>query len=215
MEQNLSIPPHKRGRDQFRKYKSVILLLAGFYSLLPLSVRRRKLFRCRGEGKINLVKRYALIKSMAKSCGDNVAIYADTYIMNPQSMALGNNVSIHPMCYLESGNTKDVGISLGSDVSIAHGVTIMATSHNYSDIGIPIKDQGIHISPVVIEDNVWIGAKATILAGVTIKSGCIIGANAVVTHDTEENGVYVGVPARRIKSRKFEVFYEGSVCSRS
>ena len=81
----------------------------------------------------------------------------------------------------------------------------MATSHNFDDVNIPIKDQGVTISPVVIEDNVWIGAKATILAGVTIKSGCVIGANSVVTHDTEENGIYVGAPARKIKSRVTEV----------
>jgi acetyltransferase-like isoleucine patch superfamily enzyme len=153
------------------------------------------------RGKIGLVKRYAIIKALAINCGDNVAVYTGAYIMNPQTMEFGNNVSIHPMCYLESGSKGEVGIKIGNDVSIAHGATIMATSHNFNDVDIPIKDQGVTVSSVVIEDNVWIGAKATILSGVTVKSGCIIGANSVVTHDTEENGVYVGAPARKIKSR--------------
>lgn len=195
-----------RGRDKFAKYKLFINILAKLYGALPYSLRKITFEKNRNSrGKIGLVKRYALIKSLAINCGDNVAVYTGAYIMNPQTMMFGDNVSIHPMCYLESGSDGEVSIKIGNDVSIAHGTTIMATSHNFDDVNIPIKDQGVTISPVVIEDNVWIGAKATILAGVTIKSGCVIGANSVVTHDTEENGIYVGAPARKIKSRVTEV----------
>lgn len=191
-----------RGRELFAKFKPVINILAKLYGTLPYSLRKKAFHKNRNsQGKIGLVKRYALIKALAINCGDNVAVYDGAYIMNPQTMTFGDNVSIHPMCYLESGSKGEVGIKIGNDVSIAHGATIMATSHNFDDVSIPIKDQGVSISPVVIEDNVWIGAKATILAGVTVKSGCVIGANSVVTHDTEENGVYVGAPARKIKSR--------------
>ena len=191
-----------RGRNQFAKYKRIIYALSSIYGVLPYLVRKRKLDKNRNtHGNIGLVKRYALLKSLTKKCGDNVAVYPGAYIMNPKSMEIGNNVSIHPMCYLESGSGEGVGITIGNDVSIAHGTTIMATSHNYTDFDIPIKDQGINISPVVIENDVWIGAKVTILAGVTVKRGCIVGANAVVTHDTEEYGVYVGAPAQKIKTR--------------
>lgn len=54
---------------------------------------------------------------------------------------------------------------------------------------------------IVIEDDVWIGAGVKILDGVTIAKGCVIGANAVVTRSTEAYGIYVGVPAQKIKSR--------------
>jgi maltose O-acetyltransferase len=54
---------------------------------------------------------------------------------------------------------------------------------------------------VVIEDDVWIGAKAVILSGVTVHSGAVIGAGAVVTKDVPENAVVAGVPARVIKTR--------------
>jgi maltose O-acetyltransferase len=55
--------------------------------------------------------------------------------------------------------------------------------------------------PIKIGNNVWIGAKATILKGVTIGDGAIIGANAVVTKDLLANGVAVGNPAKVIKMR--------------
>ncbi|MCR4913326.1 MAG: acyltransferase [Lactobacillus sp.] len=53
--------------------------------------------------------------------------------------------------------------------------------------------------PVKIDDGCWIGANVTILPGVHIGKGCVIGAGAVVNKDCEPNGVYVGVPAKRIK----------------
>ena len=52
---------------------------------------------------------------------------------------------------------------------------------------------------IVIEDDVWIGSGVKILDGVVIGKGCVIGANAVVTKSTESYGVYVGVPAHKIK----------------
>lgn len=53
--------------------------------------------------------------------------------------------------------------------------------------------------PIIIEDGCWIGANVVIMPGVTIKKGCVIGATALVTKDTEPNGLYVGKPAHKIK----------------
>ncbi|WP_081357668.1 acyltransferase [Neomoorella thermoacetica] len=54
--------------------------------------------------------------------------------------------------------------------------------------------------PVIIGDGCWIGTRAVILPGVKIGEGCIIAAGAVVTKDCESNGLYAGVPAKRIKN---------------
>jgi len=152
------------------------------------------------RGKIGLGIRYALLKSISFRCGDNVAIYPGVYIFHPQNLSVGNNVSIHPMCYIECGIIPE-GVYIGDDVSMAHGTTVMASSHTYTDINEKIKNQEVVYKNVQIGDDVWIGAKATVLAGTTVASGCVIGANSVVTKDTEEKGVYVGAPAKRIKSR--------------
>lgn len=54
-------------------------------------------------------------------------------------------------------------------------------------------------APIRIEDGCWIGANVTILPGVTIKAGTVIAAGAVVIHDCDENALYGGVPAKKIR----------------
>ncbi|WP_366161300.1 acyltransferase [Bacillus infantis] len=148
------------------------------------------------KGKKGLLIRYVLIKTLAKECGDNVSIHPNVYLFNPQNLSLGDNVSIHPLCYIEALG----GIDIGSDVSIAHGVTIMSTSHIFDKEDININNQGTISSKTVINDNVWIGAKSTILSGNTIESRTVIAASAVVTKDVSSNTVVGGVPANVLKN---------------
>lgn len=188
----------KRGREKFSKYKGVINLLVKLNKLLPYKMRLKKLIRCRNKtGILGILKRYVLLKTLCKECGDNVVVTEGVYIHNPRNLSLGNNVSIHSMSYIEAiGN-----VYIGNDVAIAHGVTIMSTSHMYDDKEIPIKDQNYIVEPVVIKDNVWIGAKATVLCGITIDEGSIVGANSVVTKNVEKNTIVAGAPAKVIKTR--------------
>ena len=149
------------------------------------------------KGYKGLVIRYALLKSLAKSCGDNVSIHPDVYLFSVSNLNLGDNVSIHPMCYIDASGEIDIG----SDVSIAHAVTILSTSHTFAEHDVPIKDQTVEMKKTVIDNNVWIGAKATVLCGNMVSSGSVIAAGAVVTHDVPANTVVAGVPARVIKER--------------
>lgn len=190
-----------RGRDQFAKYKKVINFLCAMYRALPLRMRKNALEKHRNmRGKIGIAVRYAILKSVSGSIGDNVAVFPGVYIFNPENLVAGNNVSIQPMAYIECGFEKD-GVVIGNDVSIAHGVTVMATTHRFDSHEAAIRDQGVESEPVRIEDNVWIGAKASILSGVSIGHGSVVGAGAVVTRSLEPGGVYAGVPARKIKER--------------
>lgn len=93
------------------------------------------------------------------------------------------------------------GVIIGNNVAIAPQVMIVSQNHNFSDASKPIYEQGVTNGKIVIEDDVWIGSGAKVLAGVTIRKGCVIAANAVVTKDTEANGIYAGVPAKLIKKR--------------
>jgi acetyltransferase-like isoleucine patch superfamily enzyme len=74
-------------------------------------------------------------------------------------------------------------------------------SHVISDPQKLIRNQGISYQGIVIEDNVWIGSKATILDGVVIGTGAVIGAGAVVTKSVPPYAIAVGVPARIIGMR--------------
>lgn len=198
MSENLEKKLLFRGRDLFRKMKPVLNGLAQIYKIFPQGIRMRKLERLQKQkGIIAIGKRYALLRTLSKGLGENVRISEDVYIKNPDKLTIGNNVSIWPMCYLECSG----GVFIGNDVSIAHGVTIMSEEHIYKVNEIPIKDQGKSFAPVIIGDNVWIGAKAIILSGITIEEGAIVAAGAVVTHDVQSYNIVAGIPAKTIKVR--------------
>jgi acetyltransferase-like isoleucine patch superfamily enzyme len=70
-----------------------------------------------------------------------------------------------------------------------------------TEAGTPVKDQPMAAVPVVLEDEVWLGARVVVLAGVRIGRGAVVGAGSVVTGDIPANGVAAGVPARLLRSR--------------
>ncbi len=88
-------------------------------------------------------------------------------------------------------------IVIGRDCAIAMQVTFVTSTHR---LGGPAKRAGrIEAVSIVVGDGVWIGARATVLPGVTIGDGAVVAAGAVVTHDCEPNTLYAGVPARAVR----------------
>jgi acetyltransferase-like isoleucine patch superfamily enzyme len=69
-----------------------------------------------------------------------------------------------------------------------------------------VKEQKMEAKPVVIEDDVWLGAGVIILPGVRLGHGCVVGAGAVVTDDVPPEAVFAGVPAVRIGSRSAKIY---------
>lgn len=187
-----------RGREKFKRVKPVINMLTALYSVLPKKVRTRKMARLRKKtGNIALVKRYALLKTLAKKVGDNVSIFPDVYLHNVQEMEIGDNVSFQPMVYIEAYG----GVKIGNDVSFAEGASLFSVNHGYRDLTIPIKDQPLTALPVEIENNVWIGSKATVLGGVKVACGTVVAAGAVVNKNTEKDTIVAGVPAKTVGTR--------------
>lgn len=94
------------------------------------------------------------------------------------------------------------GITIGDSTIFGNYVSLHSENHNYNDISIDIRNQGVSRLGIVIGRNCWIGAKVTILDGVTINDGCIIAAGSVVVKGVyNSNAIYGGVPARFIKKR--------------
>ena len=96
-------------------------------------------------------------------------------------------------------NTIIGPVTIGSHVNLAQGITVTALNHNFDNINESIDSQGITTKQVIINDDVWIGANAVILPGVTIGRHSVVAAGAVVTTDVPENTVVGGVPAKIIK----------------
>ena len=105
------------------------------------------------------------------------------------------------------GNHTRVGIHctvigpvcIGNHVNLAQGITVSALNHNFADSNRKIDEQGISTKPVVIGDDVWIGANAVILPGVTIGRHVVVAAGAIVTKDVPDYSLVAGVPAKEIK----------------
>ena len=90
-------------------------------------------------------------------------------------------------------------VCIGNHVNLAQGITVTALNHNFADTNRRIDEQGISTKPVVIGDDVWIGANAVILPGVTIGRHVVVAAGAVVTKDVPDYSLVAGVPAKEIK----------------
>ena len=96
-------------------------------------------------------------------------------------------------------NTIIGPVSMGSHVNLAQGITVTALNHNFKDSNKRIDEQGVSTNPVTIGNDIWIGANAVILPGVTIGDHSVVAAGAVVTKDVPPHSLVAGVPAKVIK----------------
>ena len=131
-----------------------------------------------------------------------------------RKFSLGTKSVIESYCCINNavgdvliGNHTRIGIhntiigpvTIGNHVNLAQGIVITALNHNFKDTTMRIDEQGISTNPVTIGDDVWIGANAVILPGVTIGKHVVIAAGAVVAKDVPNNSVVGGVPAKILK----------------
>jgi acetyltransferase-like isoleucine patch superfamily enzyme len=138
------------------------------------------------------------------SMGDNVGIGSHSQVVVSTSLhdlgkgiKIGNNVGIGEFAYLGGAG----GLEIGDDCIIGQYLSCHPENHNYEDLDILIRLQGVHRKGIKIEANCWIGSKVTILDGVTIGAGSIIAAGAVVTSSFPANSILGGVPAKLLKTR--------------
>lgn len=110
---------------------------------------------------------------------------------------IGSDVSLNPFCLIHGEGT----IRIGDGVRIGPRVTVLSSTHTYEDPNVPIRLQGTPPLPVTIGDDVWIGNAVTVLGGVTIGTGSVIAAGAVVNEDVAPFAIVGGVPARPIGHR--------------
>jgi acetyltransferase-like isoleucine patch superfamily enzyme len=115
-----------------------------------------------------------------------------------RGLRVGNNVGLGDMCHYGCVG----GIEIGDNTIVGIYVTMHSENHNFSDITVPIRLQGVSHKGIKIGKGCWIGAKTTILDGTIIGNGCVVAAGAVVTGIYPDNCVIGGVPSKIIKYRR-------------
>ena len=96
-------------------------------------------------------------------------------------------------------NTIIGPVKIGDNVNLAQGITVTALNHNFNDPSKRIDEQGVSTNAVTIGNDIWIGANAVILPGVSIDNHSVVAAGAVVTKDVPAHTLVAGVPAKVIK----------------
>jgi acetyltransferase-like isoleucine patch superfamily enzyme len=193
----------------------MLMLVRGYTS----RIKHKGLFFFSWKARVKARRMIQLGRSVTISSG----VFIDA--LSTGGVVLGNNVSVGRLTRIEcTGNLQHLGkgitvgnntglgiacfygcaggICIGSDVMVGDFVSFHAENHVTESLDVPMRLQGVKHTGIVIGNNCWIGAKATILDGAVVQDGCIIAAGAVVAAgEYKANGIYGGVPARLIKLR--------------
>jgi maltose O-acetyltransferase len=148
-------------------------------------------------GNLSMWLRRLLAKNFLLRMGDDVKIHGGISLGSASKLEIGDRSSINIGCWVSNDTV------IGSDVMLGPDVSIISSSHVFSDTSLSMREQGESVRrPVIIGDDVWIGTRAIILPGVKVGSHSIIGAGSVVTKDVPEWSIVGGNPAKIIRSRK-------------
>lgn len=112
-----------------------------------------------------------------------------------EHIKIGDNVGIGEFAYIGGGG----GTIIGNNTIIGQYFSTHPENHNFSDTKILIRKQGVSRKGIVIGKNCWIGAKVTVLDGVSVGDNCVIAAGSILTKSFESGLVIGGVPAKIIK----------------
>lgn len=148
--------------------------------------------RILGSGWLPRDARSALYKLCGLEIGGRANIYPNVRFRSTR-ISFGRQAMVNEDVYFDNV----AKVSIGDSVSIGHQALFITSTH---EAGPGAARAGCVISkPIVVEGGCWLGARVTVLPGVTIREGCVIAAGAVVVRDTLPHGLYAGVPAVRIK----------------
>lgn len=148
-------------------------------------------------GIIGFALRSLLLSTLLKAKKGMAWIQPNVRFVHCERISMGRNCGINSGTYVNGLG----GITMGDHVLIGSNVTISSGRHPIEGQTPPIFVRPCEPSGIIIEDDVWIGAGAVIMPGITLRKGTVVGANAVVTRSTEEYAIVVGAPARVIRYR--------------
>ncbi len=159
-------------------------------------------FKSVGEN-VKIAKNCTLVGLDKISLGNNIQIDENVFIAaNSGPLSIGDYVHIGGGCHLNCAG----GITLSDFSGLSQGVRIYSVTDDYTGFSltnatVPKKFKNVKIASVFLGKHVLIGSGCVILPGVQIGIGSSVGALSLVNISLKEWGVYIGVPAKRIKAR--------------
>lgn len=157
-----------------------------------------------GNDFISCELRKLLFQVLGAKFGKGSVIHGGGYLYGG-GLVVGNKCHINRNCYFDVTEL----VSCGDYVTVGHGVTFITSKHNIGDSN--CRAGAVTGFPIAVKDGVWIGANATILPGITVESGAIIAAGAVVTKNVPANVVVAGIPATTIRELSITIDYGTSI----
>ena len=133
-----------------------------------------------------------------KRCGRNLWLGSKGCIARPEEVSFGDNVFINKGFHISARN-----LTFGNDIMIGPNLVIECDDHVFNEVGVTMFENRNQrkIGSVTIENDVWMGANVTVLKGVVIGEGSVVGAHSVVTKNIPPYTVCVGAPCRPVKTR--------------
>ncbi len=148
------------------------------------------------DNRLSIRIRGFLASPFFRKCGKNLELGRDITILNSYRIEIGNDVYIAKGSWLNGLG----GLIIENEVVIAPYVVISTMQHLFKNDS--VRFGGSIPGKVTIGKGTWLAAHVSVKCGINIGSGCIIGANAFVVKDTENNAIYGGVPAKFIKNNE-------------
>lgn len=172
-----------------------------------------------GDDKLNTLLRAAIWSAGARHAGAGLRVGSGAGFLHLETFEIGEGVFIGAQAYVQGrfdgtcriGDHVWIGpqsyfdardLVIGEYVGIGPGARVLGSTHTGIPVDVPIVKTDLTIKPVVIEPWADVGTAATILPGITVGRGSLVGAGAVVTHDVPPFAVVAGVPARVIGDRR-------------
>jgi acetyltransferase-like isoleucine patch superfamily enzyme len=133
-----------------------------------------------------------------KSCGKHLILSPYGFVLRPHELSIGDRVFINRGFHISARNMR-----IGNDVMIGPDFIAECDDHIHNIVGSTMYDMRNerHIAGITIENDVWIGARVTVLKGVTIGEGCVVGAGSVVVKSLPPYSINLGIPCRPLKTR--------------
>jgi putative colanic acid biosynthesis acetyltransferase WcaF len=137
-----------------------------------------------------------LLKLFGAKIGTNVLIKPSVNIKYPWLLSIGNNVWIGEQVWIDNL----AKVTIGNNVCISQGALLLCGNHNYKKTTFDLM-----VGEIVLEDGVWICAKAIITQNVVCKSHSIVSTGAILSYSTEEYCIYTGNPAVKVGIREIKI----------